>query len=187
MCSRVNLRKTSDVIIMAWLCPCWYNTRRWQVKLYDLLTTVLYGVVKHNIRWLQRIQNSVTRVVVRYPTEPTYSSSEATATLSRCHRLPVKWRKKHKMATLAFKACSVVATSYLCNSILISINALSRLFSLSVANLLPVPPHILTFGLHAFSQLQHIWSWPEKSNRPDQLSEPWTAVRQWKDTSLSPT
>ena len=111
----------------------------------DYANSAFYGVSKHNIHRLQRIQNSIARVVVG---SATYSSSGATATLRRLHWLPIEWRVQHKMATLAYKARSAAAPNYLCN--LISVHAPPRLLRSSVANLLTVPPHKLTFGSRAF-------------------------------------
>ena len=52
------------------------------------------------------------------------------------------------IATLAFKARSAAVPNYLCN--LVSAYAPSRSLRSSVANLLTVPPHKLTFGSRAF-------------------------------------
>ena len=111
----------------------------------DYANSALYGVSKRNIRRLQRIQNSVARVVVG---STMYSSSGATATLRRLHWLPIEWRIQHKIATLAFKARSAEAPNYLRD--LISVYAPPRLLRSSVANLLSVPSHKLTFGSRAF-------------------------------------
>ncbi len=111
----------------------------------DYANSALYGVSKRNTRRLQRIQNSVARVVVG---STTYSSSGATATLRRLHWLPIEWRIQHKIATLAFKARLAEAPNYLRD--LISVYAPPRLLRSSVANLLTVPSHKLTFGSRAF-------------------------------------
>ena len=79
---------------------------------------------------------------------PHTCSLGATATLRRLHWLPIEWRIQHKIATLAFKARSAAAPNYLCN--LVSAYAPSRSLRSSVANLLTVPPHKLTFGSRAF-------------------------------------
>jgi hypothetical protein len=60
-------------------------------------------VSKHNIRRLQRIQKSVARVVVG-------ANSQTTATLQRLHWLLIEHRIEHKIATLVFKARSLVET-----------------------------------------------------------------------------
>ena len=117
----------------------------------DYANSALYGASKLNIRRLQRIQNIVARVVVELVGSATYSSLGATATLRRLHWLPIEWRIQHiqhKIATLAFKARSAAAPNYLCN--LVSTYAPSRSLRSSVANLLTVPPHKLTFGSRAF-------------------------------------
>jgi hypothetical protein len=110
----------------------------------DYANSALCGASKLNIRRLQRIQNIVARVVVG---SATYSSLGATATLRRLHWLPIEWRIQHKTATLALKARAAAATIYLCN--LVFTNAPSRSLRSSVANLLIVPLHKLTFGSRA--------------------------------------
>jgi hypothetical protein len=101
----------------------------------DYCNSALYGASKHNIRRLQRIQNSVARVVVG---STTYSSSGATATLRRLHWLPIEWRIQHKIATLAFKARSAAAPHYLCDLISVSVHAPPRLLHSYVPSLLTV-------------------------------------------------
>jgi hypothetical protein len=133
----------------------------------DYCNSVLYGASKHNICQLQRIQNSVARVVVG---STTYSSSGATATFHRLHWLPIEWRIQHKIATLAFKAYSAAAPQYLCD--LISVYVPPRLLRSSVASLLTVPSNKLTFGSHAFrAAAPTIWnSIPENIRMSESLT-----------------
>ena len=99
-----------------------------------------------------------------------YSSLGAAATLRRLHWLPIEWRIRHKIATLAFKARSAAAPNYLCN--LVSAYAPSRSLRSSVANLLTVPSHKLTFGSRAFRvATPTIWnSLPEDIRSSDSLA-----------------
>ena len=104
-----------------------------------------YGVSKHNIHRLQRIQNSVARVVVGAAAQ---TSSGTTATLQRLHWLPIEHRIQHKIATFKFKARSSAAPNYIRN--LLSEYAPSRSLRSSDSNLLTVPHHKLTFGSRTF-------------------------------------
>ena len=64
----------------------------------DYCNAFLYGVSEHNISWLQRVQNSLARVVCQAP----YHLS---ATHLRCalHWLPARQRIEYKVASLTFR------------------------------------------------------------------------------------
>src|SRR5664279_2900405 len=76
----------------------------------DYANSVLVGVSKDNIHRLQRIQNTLARVVVG----PTIHTSLGSAgTLQHLHWLPIEWRIKFKTAVFALNCQTSAAPAYL--------------------------------------------------------------------------
>ena len=82
----------------------------------DNANSVLIGASTTNVAKLQRLQNSLVRIVTRQRGRT--GTTQALATL---HWLPVKWRIDFKVATLTYKLLSTGQPSYLVNSVSIYI------------------------------------------------------------------
>ena len=78
----------------------------------DYTNALFIGVSASNITKLQRIQNTLARIVTRQ--HGWTGTSQSLATL---HWLPVKWRVDFKVATISYKLLSTGQPSYLANSI----------------------------------------------------------------------
>ena len=74
----------------------------------DYCNSLLYGILEHAIKKLQRVQNLAARVVTR---SSKYIS--ITPTLKKLHWLPVKYRIIFKVVLLTFKALHGLAPNYL--------------------------------------------------------------------------
>jgi len=73
----------------------------------DYANSVLYGSPSRCLTRLQRIKNSVARIVLQ---QPSLSSRDI---LQQLHWLPVKWRIQFKLASLAYKVLHTGTPSYL--------------------------------------------------------------------------
>ena len=78
----------------------------------DYANGVLVGISSRNTIKLQRIQNSLARVVTRQNRR-----TSATQALSRLHWLPVKWRIDFKVATITHKLLYTGKPAYLSSRI----------------------------------------------------------------------
>jgi len=67
----------------------------------DYCNVVLYGTSRYNIDKLQRVQNTLARVV-----KERSKYDHITPLLSKVHWLPIEARIRHKIAVLTFKAVS---------------------------------------------------------------------------------
>ena len=94
----------------------------------DYCNSLFYGLPKCSINCLQKIQNSVARIVTR-----TSRSSHITPILKSLHWLPVQYRINFKLCCIAHRALSLKEPHYL-NSLLI--NRLNSLFVLLPLTLL---------------------------------------------------
>jgi hypothetical protein len=74
----------------------------------DYCNSVLYGTSTSNIKKLQRVQNSLARVVTG-----TRRSEHITPVLARLHWLPVAQRVAYKIALLTFKVVTTHSPGYL--------------------------------------------------------------------------
>ena len=74
----------------------------------DYCNSLLYGIPKYKINYLQRLQNIAARVVIRCPRR-----DHITPHLKSLHWLPVKLRIVFKILLLAYKCINNLAPSYL--------------------------------------------------------------------------
>jgi len=115
----------------------------------DHANSVLYSSPSRCLKRLQRIQNSVTRIVLQ---QPSLSSRD---TLQQLQWLPVKWRMHFKLASLTYKVLHTSTPSYLSERLHPYVPS-HTLRSSSSANLY-VPHTNLHFGSRYFT-LQRQWS-----------------------------
>jgi len=111
----------------------------------DHINSILYGApLKHTAR-LQRVQNALAKVV-------TYRSNAfpvtSTVLLKQLHWLPIEWRTRFKLATLAHKALHTNRPPYLAE--LLQYRETTRFLRSSSSIQLSVPRHNLSFGSRAF-------------------------------------
>ena len=117
----------------------------------DYANSVLSGTSAKNLARLQRIQNTLSRVVMDTPHHRFRSSHHAntsTSPLQQLHWLPIKSRVNFKIAVLAFKCRSNSAPPYLAN--LLTDYSPSRSLRSSDTHLLDVPRVKTAFGARAF-------------------------------------
>ena len=76
----------------------------------DYCNSLFFNTSAHNMMRLQRIQNTLARIVLRAP-----SRASAGPLLARLHWLPVDQRIKYKISCLAFKATVLHSPNYLCD------------------------------------------------------------------------
>ena len=74
----------------------------------DYANSLLYNTSQHNLNKLQRIQNTLARVVLNSRHSSSYSTN-----LQSLHWLPVKQRITYKLATLAFRSINRTSPAYL--------------------------------------------------------------------------
>ena len=118
----------------------------------DYCNSVLYGVTENNIERLQRVQNSLARVVCGAP----YRSS-ATALRRSLHWLPVRQRIAYKVAVLTFKVRLHQQPSYLAE--LVVDHRPSRTLRSSSMNLLVEPRTKTVIASRAFSSAApRVWN-----------------------------
>ena len=91
----------------------------------DYCNSLFYGLPKYSINRLQKIQNSVARIVTR-----TSRSSHITPVLKSLHWLPVQYRINFKLCCITHRALSLKEPHYL-NSLLINRLNLHSLLSSS--------------------------------------------------------
>ena len=103
----------------------------------DYCNSVLYGVTDYNISKLQRVQNSLARVVC----QSAYRSS-ATNLLRELHWLPVRQRIDYKIATISYRTCQCQQPKYLLEWL--NTYRPTRTLRSSDTGLLVVPKHTKT-------------------------------------------
>jgi Reverse transcriptase (RNA-dependent DNA polymerase)/Endonuclease-reverse transcriptase len=111
----------------------------------DYCNAVLYGTSRNNIDKLQRVQNTLARIV-----KLRSKYDHITPLLSELHWLPIDARIHHKIAVLTFKAVSTRKPDYLAE--LVSFHKPTRELRSSSRrpNLLQVPNVKTVFGSRAF-------------------------------------
>jgi len=112
----------------------------------DYCNSILYGAPMSTVSKLQRVQNSLARVVLQQP-----NRSHAEPLLRTLHWLPVKQRIRYKLATLTYRTRATSTPDYL--SDLISARTTGTRMSLRSASrtLLTVPSTRTTIACRAFS------------------------------------
>ena len=110
----------------------------------DYANSVFLGASAKVVHILERIQNTLTRVVTRQ-----HGRTSISATLQKLHWLPVKWRINFKVATLTYKVLESGEPSYLSSKIAISVPSRS-LRSSADARRLAVVPHKINIGARDF-------------------------------------
>ena len=118
----------------------------------DYCNALLYGITAKNIRRLQRVQNSLARVVCGVPYR-----SHSVPLLRSLHWLPVRQRIQYKIAVLTFKARHLGQPTYLHD--LINEYRPSRQLRSSDTNLLAIPRTTTNTAARAFSSAApRIWN-----------------------------
>lgn len=112
----------------------------------DYANSVLYGITQRNINRLQRVQNSMARVVAR-PSIPL--SFGSTSLLYNLHWLPIDYRIKFKLAIITYNIIHSSEPAYLRS--LLAFRAPQRSLRFSDTNLLHVPLVRSAFGSRGFS------------------------------------
>ena len=110
---------------------------------FDCANAVLIGVSAFNIKKLQRVQNTLARIVTRQ-----YSYAGTSKSLTVLHWLPIKWRVDLKVAIISYKLLSNGQSFYLASSI--SLHAHGRSLMSSDSGSLYVPRTKLVIGERAF-------------------------------------
>ena len=116
----------------------------------EYCNSLLYGIPDYSIIRLQRVQNSLARVLCK----STRFHSHSSDLLKRLHWLPVPQRIKYKIATLTFKALNTDKPSYLAE--LISWYKPARSLRSSDCCLLHVPDRRTPVGRRSFAFSAHI-------------------------------
>jgi hypothetical protein len=110
----------------------------------DYCNSLLYGLPKTSLNRLQRVQNSLARVV-----DPSVKFSQhISPTLRKLHWLPIEQRITYKIASLTFKTLHHKQPSYLFD--LIHPYTPSRTLRSSVQHLLTIPHTKTAIGRRAF-------------------------------------
>jgi len=110
---------------------------------FDYCNAVLYGTSCVNIDKLQRLQNTLARVVTN-----TRRHDHITAVLADLHWLPVQYRIEYKIALITFKALTTQQPQYL--SELIRHYETSRQLRSRGVNILQTSATALNFSKRAF-------------------------------------
>jgi hypothetical protein len=111
----------------------------------DYCNSLYYGLPESTLLPLQRVQNSLARVVLPYIKR----SDHITPALTKLHWLPIKQRITFKIATLTFKTLQNKQPSYLHD--LLHVHTPSRSLRSSNLNLLEIPRIDSETGRRSFS------------------------------------
>jgi len=111
----------------------------------DQKNSILYGAASKHTDRLQRVQKALARIVMHQRLHCSPLSS--TALLQNLHCLPIEWRLRFKLATLAYKALRTGQPPYLAELLRLYEPVLTLRCSSSL--LLSVPRCSLEFGSRA--------------------------------------
>ena len=121
----------------------------------DQVNSILYGAASKHTDRLQRVQKALARIVMHQRSHCSPLSS--TALLQNLHWLPIEWRMRFKLATLAYKALHTGQPPYLAE--LLQLHEPARTLRSSSSLLLFVPRCNLEFGSRAFRiSAPNIWN-----------------------------
>lgn len=112
----------------------------------DYANSLFYGISKANLNKLQRVQNSLARIVLKR--HPSQSSRDL---LSDLHWLPIQHRINFKLATITFKALSSQQPPYLSSLLHPYVHQSSHTLRSSSQHILAIPRCRTEFGKRAFS------------------------------------
>jgi len=112
----------------------------------DRLNSILYGAASKHINRLQRVQKALARTVMHQRSRGSPLSS--TALLQNLHWLPIEWRIRFKLTTLAYKALHTGQPPYLAE--LLRLHEPVRTLRSSSSLLLSVSRCNLELGSRAF-------------------------------------
>ena len=119
----------------------------------DYANSLLCGISKTNLNKLQRVQNSLARIVLRR--HPRYDSS---CLLSELHWLPIEQRIRFKLATITYKASFSHQPSHLSSLLQPYVSGSTHTLRSSGQHLLAIPRCRTEFGKRAFSHAAP-WLW----------------------------
>ena len=112
----------------------------------DYANSILYGISKSNLNKLQRVHNSLARIVLnRHPLTP------SNGLLSELHWLPIHQRINFKLATLTFKALYLQQPPHLASLLHPYLSGSIHTLRSSNDHLLAIPRCRTEFGKRAFS------------------------------------
>ena len=101
---------------------------------------------------LQSAQHALARVILQQR-----SRARSTPLMQQCHWLPIVWRIRFKLATLAYKALHTGRLPHLAD--LIQLHTTPKSTRSSSSQLLFVPRHNLSFGSRAFCvSAPNVWN-----------------------------
>ena len=112
----------------------------------DYCNSILYGISKSNLTKLQRVQNSVARIVLRR--HPHCSSADL---LRELHWLPIEERIKFKLATITYNALSSHQPPHLSSLLHPHVSGSTLTLRSTSQHLLAIPRCKTEFGKRAFS------------------------------------
>ena len=110
----------------------------------DYCNSLIYHIAKQDLSKLQRVQNCLARVVLRAP-----RFSPSLPLFRQLHWLPVNYRIKFKMSTLAYRAIAIHQPPYLAS--LLHFSNIARQLRSSTSQQLSIPRTKLNLGKRAFS------------------------------------
>lgn len=113
----------------------------------DYANSVLFGITQRNVNRLQRVENSLARVIAQ-PFIPR-NSCGSTTLLYNLHWLPIDYRIKFKLATITYNIIQSSEPAYLKS--LLNFRAPLRSLRYSDTNLLHTPLVRSAFGSRGFS------------------------------------
>jgi hypothetical protein len=109
----------------------------------DYANSILYGAAKSTVAKLQRVQNTLSHIVLQANRQ-----SHSSSLLHQLHWLPVQSRIHFKLATITYKALSTSSPQYLAS--LLHTYQPTRSLRSSNQNLLNVPAYHINFGSRSF-------------------------------------
>ena len=113
----------------------------------DYVNSLLYGLPKVTLNWLQRIQNICARLTLRKNKRDSISKC-----LIHLHWLPIKYRIQYKIISLTHKCLAGIGPLYLCNLIVKNTPSRQGLWSQKQTHLLVIPhTKYKTFAARSFS------------------------------------